>query len=125
MVDRAVDVIQQGGTVAISCLSGRGRTGTFAALVAGRLHAVRRHGELVDLIVQMREHRDGVVETPQQYRFVAETLGLSSPAACGALCQSQKHIAATSETQRLTFAFIMGLLLVLVPVLFVLKKQSI
>lgn len=34
--------------------------------------------DLTDIIVNMREHRDGLVETPQQFRYVARLLGLVS-----------------------------------------------
>jgi hypothetical protein len=84
--DMGVQVIKEGGTVLISCLSGRGRSGTFAALLLGRLQGISTHSQLVDAIVQMRNHRDGLLEMPQQYRFVARSLGLSDPAVCDVLC---------------------------------------
>ena len=177
-VSIAVDAIRDGGTVVVSCKSGRGRSGTFAALVAAQLQlklggsrdssgdstsisgkfragigsspsdvwrqqdivmgtegSSRRHTDsdsnkclaaltrdqqqlqlqqqqqqqqsisptaqsqpqsppsslssqdhvlpltheyLVDIIVELRRHRDGGVETPRQYRYAAELLGLPS-----------------------------------------------
>jgi protein tyrosine phosphatase len=56
-------------SVAVNCLSGRGRTGTFSAIILGKLLAVTSHSGLVDIIVSMREHRDGLVETPAQFRW--------------------------------------------------------
>lgn len=63
----------------MNCYSGRGRTGSFASLVLGHKHKVSKHDQLVDLIVQLRERRDGLVETPRQYVFVSKMLGLSDP----------------------------------------------
>jgi hypothetical protein len=81
--------------VAISCLSGRGRSGSVAALIASQL--MRKdtsnkfvssinsgengwtHATLVHLIVQLRGQRDGMVETPAQYRLLAKLSGLSDP----------------------------------------------
>eukprot|EP01031_Cornospumella_fuschlensis_P027907 gene27907-33702_t len=66
-------------TLAINCYSGRGRTGSFAALVLGHQQKLASHDQLVDLIVQLRDRRDGLVETPRQYVFVSQLLGLSDP----------------------------------------------
>lgn len=40
--------------VAVSCKSGRGRSGTFSAIVGGILKEVTNMSSLVDLIVTMR-----------------------------------------------------------------------
>lgn len=125
MVDEAVRVMTQGGTVVVSCLSGRGRSGTLSALILGRLHVIATHSELVDIIVGMRERRDGMLETPQQFRFVAKLLQLPDPGVCGLYCAASKSVHATSETHKLLFALLAGGLLVLVPVLFMLRKVRI
>jgi hypothetical protein len=76
LVERIVRTIQQGSTIAINCHSGRGRTGTLSAMVAAKLRGVRSVAELVDVIVQMRESRDGLVETPEQFAFLTRMLAL-------------------------------------------------
>jgi hypothetical protein len=124
LADYGAGVIRDGGTVTISCLSGRGRTGTFAALLLGRMEGVHSHSQLVDTIVQMREGRDGMLETPQQYRFVARALGLSDPAVCGAMCSGRK-VLDENHTVHLVVAVLVGALLVLIPVVFMLRKKSI
>lgn len=62
--------------MAINCLSGRGRTGTLAALLLGKHHRVTSHDELVNIIVQLREYRDGMVEIPLQYQYISNLLSL-------------------------------------------------
>ena len=76
LVDRAALVLSGGGTVVVSCVSGRGRSGTFAAMALGRSRAIRSVSELVDLVVDMRRRRDGLVETPRQLHLAATVLGL-------------------------------------------------
>lgn len=68
--------------VAISCLSGRGRSGSMASLVAFLRDngATAGHDAMVDIIVRLRSQRDGMVETPSQYRAVALLAGLPDPA---------------------------------------------
>lgn len=73
-------------SVAVSCLSGRGRTGTFSSIVVGKLLSIKTLSELVDVIVSMRENRDGLVETPAQFRFAAYALGLPDPSECNLSC---------------------------------------
>lgn len=123
VVDKAVAVIRNGGRIAVSCLSGRGRSGTFSSLVVGRLQATATHSELVDVIVALREHRDGMLETPKQFRFVARQLGLPSTAECGVGCSVRNHVH-QHEVYRLMIALISGALLVLIPVIFLLRKKS-
>lgn len=77
-------------SVAVSCLSGRGRTGTFSAIVVGKLLSIKTLQELVDVIVSMRENRDGLVETPTQFRFAAHTLGLPDPSECNLSCHMKR-----------------------------------
>lgn len=43
-----------GRKVVMACHSGRGRSGTLAALVAGLLEGAETVGQAVDLIVRMR-----------------------------------------------------------------------
>lgn len=76
LVDRAATAWQQGGSVVVSCWSGRGRSGTFAAMVLGRAQRVSSVTELVDLVVDLRRHRDGLVETPRQFFMLATMLGI-------------------------------------------------
>ena len=77
LADDAASILSSGReSVAVNCLSGRGRTGTFSAIVLGKLLSVTTHSQLVDVIVGMRENRDGLVETPAQFKFAAAALGL-------------------------------------------------
>ena len=55
------------------------RTGTFAAIVAGLARDIVTHSQLVDVIVAMRESRDGILETPHQMQYVLRSLGLNRP----------------------------------------------
>jgi len=77
LVDRAAQVVGNGGTVVVSCISGRGRSGTFSAMVAGRVARIDTVSKLVDLVVSMRRARDGLVETPRQFHLIAQVLKLS------------------------------------------------
>ena len=76
----------------ISCLSGRGRTGTFAAVVIGSLTKVKTVSELVDIIVKIRENRDSMVETPEQFRFINRVLKLPDTSQCGLKCLLSNQI---------------------------------
>jgi hypothetical protein len=42
---------------------------------------------LIDAIVRMRENRDGLIETPEQFLFVAKILKLNNFATCGINCK--------------------------------------
>lgn len=68
------------------------RSGTFASIVLGKLNQIRMMSELVDIIVGMREHRDGLVELPSQLRFVSQLLLLGDPAICDWNCRLRKNI---------------------------------
>ena len=94
----AVSHISAGNTIAINCFSGRGRTGTFAALVLGKLHHLKDDDSLVDLIVSLGEHRDGLVEIPAQYRFLTEMLGIppSASSHCSQTLSTSDYIDASS-----------------------------
>lgn len=82
------DAMKNGETTVISCVAGRGRSGTFAAIVVGFLKKVSNLKQLVQVIVNMRENRDGLVETPQHFRFVARVLGLPDPSVIPSYSQS-------------------------------------
>lgn len=103
LADRAVGVIRGGGTVLISCKAGRGRSGTMAALIVGRLEGISSHSELVDAIVLMRESRDGLVETPKHFRFVAKLLKLPSTAECRWDCVVYKALVDSELFDRLRY----------------------
>lgn len=107
MAETAANVIRSGGVVAINCFSGRGRTGTFAAVVLGKLEQLGTHDQLVNRIVMMRESRDGLVETPQQYRYASHLLGLPDSAECDVLCSLTKN-----WSQNVMLGFLIGLLLI-------------
>ena len=106
----AADIVKSGtSTVAVNCLSGRGRTGTFSAIVLGEMLKVKSHAELVDVIVGMRENRDGMVETPEQLRFAARVLGLPDTANCGVLCDAEKTLDKAMQASPYA-AFFVGML---------------
>jgi hypothetical protein len=50
---------------------------------------VQTNAALADVVVGLREHRDGLVETPEQLRFAARVLGLPDTADCNPLCDAQ------------------------------------
>jgi len=81
MAREAAEHLQKGAKVVISCYSGRGRSGTLAALIVGILHQYTTVSELVDSIVRMRESRDGLVELPSQFKYVQELLNLTASCA--------------------------------------------
>ena len=72
------DTIRREETAVVSCLSGRGRSGTMSAAVVGLSSGVRSLRQLADVVVALREGRDGLVETPQHFRYAARLLGLDS-----------------------------------------------
>jgi hypothetical protein len=71
---RAAEYLSQNKTVVISCFSGRGRSGTLAAIVGAKVFKLQTISEVVDLIVRMRRSRDGLVETPQQLNYILTLL---------------------------------------------------
>ena len=85
-------------SVAVNCLSGRGRTGTFSAIVIGKLLSIKTLPQLVDIIVGMRENRDGLVETPAQFRFAAHALDLPDPRKCNILCHMKRFLQSVSRS---------------------------
>ena len=36
---------------------------------------IQNHSQLVDVAVMLRQNRDGLMETPEQFRFAAMVLG--------------------------------------------------
>lgn len=78
MIEEGSEALSSGSRVVINCLSGRGRTGTLAALLLGKHHRVTSHDDLVKIIVRLRESRDGLVEIPLQYKYISDFLKLPS-----------------------------------------------
>ena len=123
----AADIVKSGtSSVAVNCLSGRGRSGTFSAIILGEMLKVKSHTELVDVIVGMRENRDGMVETPAQLRFAARVLGLPDTADCGVFCVSEKTLDKAMQSNPYA-AFFIGMLVVFLVQLccFVCRSKSI
>lgn len=121
-------IISGGGSssnIMISCLSGRGRSGTLSALLIGRMQQITTFAQLVDIIVQLRENRDGMLETPQQFRYIAKLLNLSDPGICSSYCSIQHHIQENESTRLIIAVLATGVVLVLIPVLFMLRKVRI
>ena len=87
-----VESLDKTSHTVISCLSGRGRTGTFAAIVLASLAKVKSVSEVVDIIVGIRENRDSMVETPEQFRYINKILELSDISQCGLKCIVSNHI---------------------------------
>ena len=79
------------------------RSGTFGAIVVGKINNVKTISQLIDHIVEIREHRDGLVELPSQLRYVAGVLQLSDPADCQLKCQIRKYIIDPQENYLLEF----------------------
>ena len=79
ILDELVAIAQKelSNMVLVTCFSGRGRSGTLAALLVSKLEKISTVNELVDIIVNMRENRDGLVETPEQFEFIVKMLGLN------------------------------------------------
>ena len=94
----------------MNCLSGRGRTGTFSALIISELKHIKTNSELVDIIVQLREKRDGMVETPDQFHFISEMLSLPNTNLCNKFCQSQKHLNQLYQNPNYILSFFIGII---------------
>ena len=54
------------------------RSGTFASLVIAKRLKLRTLSSLVDALVDARRSRDGLVETPRQFNYLAHALGLAT-----------------------------------------------
>jgi len=87
LVDDSIYALQQNQSVVVSCLSGRGRSGTFSAMIMGKLLKLSSYSDLTEEIVKMRENRDGLVETPAHFRYITRILGWRSPSICDSLCR--------------------------------------
>ena len=110
LAEEAASVLQKGtASVAVNCLSGRGRTGTFSAIALGKLLSIKTHSELIDAIVSMRENRDGLVETPAQFRYAAIALNLPDTTNCNIACIAKKSL--ESLTPNIYIPFLSGILL--------------
>ena len=143
LIDYAISILQSNNTtsstgsssssssgggssnIMISCLSGRGRSGTLSALLIGRMQQITTFAQLVDIIVQLRENRDGMLETPQQFRYIAKLLNLSDPGICSSYCSIHHHIQENESTRLIITVLATGIVLVLIPVLFMLRKVRI
>jgi hypothetical protein len=66
----------RGKKALIVCYSGRGRSGTMASLAVGLKYKVATTDRLIDYIVELRESRDTLVETPLQFALIRQMLGL-------------------------------------------------
>ena len=116
LAGEASSILQKGtASVAVNCLSGRGRTGTFSAIILGKLLSVKTHSELIDAIVSMREHRDGLVETPAQFRFAVSALNLPDTSQCNIACIASKGL--SSLTPSVYVPFLSGILFTVVCLL--------
>jgi hypothetical protein len=116
LAEEASAILQKGtASVAVNCLSGRGRTGTFSAIILGKLLSVRTHTGLIDIIVSMREHRDGLVETPAQFRFAASALSLPDTTKCDLACMTKKGF--NTITPSIYIPFLTGILFTVVALL--------
>eukprot|EP01038_Epipyxis_sp_PR26KG_P011307 gene11307-15168_t len=78
VASQAASFMENNKTVAINCMSGRGRTGTFAALILAKLYKIKTSNELISIIVSMREKRDNMVEIPEQYEYLVGILGVQN-----------------------------------------------
>jgi hypothetical protein len=53
------------------------RSGTLAAMIVSRLNNVSKISDVIDIIVNMRTYRDSIVETPEQFMYILNFLGLN------------------------------------------------
>ncbi|CAM9120919.1 unnamed protein product [Chrysoparadoxa australica] len=75
--------VSVGGKACIVCYSGRGRSGTLAAVAIALKDGITTGLGLVRAVVRMRESRDSLVETPEQFDLVCRLLGLPVATAKG------------------------------------------
>ena len=99
LIDDSIHALLQNQSVAVSCLSGRGRSGTFSAMLLAKLRKLSSYSELTNEIVKMRENRDGLVETPAHFRYITRVLGWKDPGACSAACRL--HVAMLDASDQL------------------------
>lgn len=78
-------VVEEERQVVVSCTSGRGRSGTLAAIIAWFVTHLGKGpsppppatlSTLIDVVVELRRHRDGQVELPTQFQYIQQLLGL-------------------------------------------------
>eukprot|EP01041_Mallomonas_annulata_P001340 gene1340-2589_t len=133
IADKAVAVLRSRdgkSKVAINCLSGRGRSGTMAALILGRSRGMGSGtgskssslSMLVDDIVAMRESRDSVVETPEQFVWLTRTLQLQENRRSSS-SPSSSHSISISPILENVLCFLAGIVLSCI-VFIIWKKQS-
>lgn len=116
LAGEAASILHKGtASVAVNCLSGRGRTGTFSAIILGKLLSIKSQRELIDAIVSMREHRDGLVETPAQFRFAAIALNLPDTRNCNIACIAKTRL--ESFTPSIYVPFLSGVLFTVIILL--------
>lgn len=106
--------VESGRRVVVNCLSGRGRSGSFILLIAAVIERVESISQMVDVLVRMRRSRDGLVETPKQFRYVAGVLGLGDTSLCSDQCMALKLIGRPSMQPFIfgAFGFVLALSLV-------------
>ena len=64
-----------GGPVLVHCSAGLGRTGVFLAVHRGlETHEIQRRVDVGNIVREMREQRQGMVQTLDQFRFCFEAL---------------------------------------------------
>lgn len=88
LVSLASKTLEEGGTIGVNCQSGRGRTGTFTSMAIGQYQNITTLDDLVNAIVLQRSHRDNLVETPGQFRYITTILGLPDSGTIGAATPS-------------------------------------
>lgn len=112
--------VSRGGKVVLVCYAGRGRSGTLVALSIAQLHRLSNNNmtskklsteSLVKTIVKIREARDGLVETPQQFHFIREVLQIT-----GASTTSQ------SPTRMSIYGIVVALIVLTITVGYLRKR---
>ena len=112
-------------TIAINCLSGRGRTGTFASLVVGKFKPINSLDKLTDVIVEFRQGRDSMVETPAQFKYIARLLNLGDTSKCDVACKVSKFSSRMDYSPGFSVGVLVGAFLALAATwLFQFKKLN-
>ena len=97
-IEAAIVIVSTQQTVVVSCTSGRGRSGTLSVIIASCVYIlqhiqipphtptssdIRTHLDIltldivIDIIVELRRHRDGLVELPVQFWYICQLLHIS------------------------------------------------
>lgn len=92
-------------------------------MVAKHVYKVKSLSALTEWVVRMREHRDGVVETPSQFRFAARAVGLPDPSVCGSACLAERALRQPLSPAHVLAAFVCGVSLSLL-LLWVSRRSS-